>query len=143
MHNDIEQILFTQEQISARVKELGKQLSEEYKDKHPVFICILKGSSLFFTDLVREINGNVVAAAAPRAYVEKASDIFERLIAVLGLLYERKEESIDDEIEALINERQAARKEKNFKRADEIRDMLKEQGIILEDTPQGVRWHKA
>ena len=56
MHNDIEQILFTQEQISARVKELGKPLSEEYKDKHPVFICILKGRSLFFTDLVREIN---------------------------------------------------------------------------------------
>ena len=94
-------------------------------------------------DLVREINGNVVASAAPRAYVEKASDMFERLISVLGLLYERKEESIDDEIEALIAERQAARKEKNFKRADEIRDMLKEQGIILEDTPQGVRWHKA
>ena len=94
-------------------------------------------------DLVREINGNVVAAAAPKAYVEKASEIFERLVNVLGLLYERKEESIDDEIEALIEERQAARKEKNFKRADEIRDMLKEQGIILEDTPQGVRWHKA
>jgi len=54
-----------------------------------------------------------------------------------------EELNLDDEIEALIEERQQARKSKNFARADEIRDMLKAQGIVLEDTPQGVKWHRA
>ena len=56
MHNDVEQILFSKEQISARTRELGKQLSEDYAGKNPLLICILKGSSLFFADLVREIS---------------------------------------------------------------------------------------
>ncbi len=94
-------------------------------------------------DLVREINSNVVSQEVSREYAEKASEIFERLISVLGLLYERKSDSLDSEIEALIEERQQARKNRDFKRADEIRDSLKAQGIILEDTPQGVKWHRA
>ncbi|HNU80496.1 MAG TPA: cysteine--tRNA ligase, partial [Bacillota bacterium] len=60
---------------------------------------------------------------------------------VLGLLY-KKEESLDSEIEKLIEERQKARKEKNWALADKIRDDLKEQGIILEDTPEGVKWKR-
>ena len=55
MYNDLEQILFSKEQIAKRVKELGKQLSEDYAGKTPIFVCILKGSSLFFSDLVKEI----------------------------------------------------------------------------------------
>jgi len=57
------------------------------------------------------------------------------------LLY-KKEESLDSEIEKLIEERQKARKEKNWALADKIRDDLKEQGIILEDTPEGVKWKR-
>ncbi len=95
-------------------------------------------------ELVREINANVVGKEAEQLYVEKAVEIFENLVSVLGLLYERKnDKNLDSEIEELIAERQAARKEKNFKRADEIRDQLKEQGIVLEDTPMGVKWHRA
>ena len=56
---------------------------------------------------------------------------------------EKEEELLDSDIEALIEERQAARKAKNFARADEIRDMLAEQGIILEDTRAGVKWKRA
>ena len=56
---------------------------------------------------------------------------------------EKKEELLDADIEALIQERQAARKAKNFARADEIRDLLTEKGIILEDTREGVRWKRA
>ena len=56
---------------------------------------------------------------------------------------EKKEELLDDDIEALIEERQAARKAKNFARADEIRDMLADKGIILEDTRAGVKWKRA
>ena len=55
MYNDLEQILFSKEQIAKRVKELGMQLSEDYAGKTPIFVCILKGSSLFFSDLVKEI----------------------------------------------------------------------------------------
>ncbi|WP_131924686.1 cysteine--tRNA ligase [Hazenella coriacea] len=61
---------------------------------------------------------------------------------ILGLLPVEQENSLDEQIEALINERQQARKDRNFARADEIRDHLLSQGIILEDTPQGVRWKR-
>ena len=53
MHNDIESILLSEEQIQARVRQLGAQLSEEYQNKNPVMICILKGSTMFFADLLR------------------------------------------------------------------------------------------
>ena len=72
-----------------------------------------------------------------------ASEMFEKLVSVLGLLYERKSEALDDEIEALIQKRQEARKNRDFAAADAIRDELKAQGIILEDTAQGVKWHRA
>ncbi len=64
---------------------------------------------------------------------------------VLGLLYQKKEgeENLDAKVEAMIQARQAARKEKNFAEADRIRDELKAMGITLMDTPQGVKWSKA
>ncbi len=72
--------------------------------------------------------------------------LYQRLVklcGILGILAEGKEEILDEEIERLIEERQAARKEKNFARADEIRGMLLAQGIILEDTREGVKWKRA
>jgi cysteinyl-tRNA synthetase len=73
-------------------------------------------------------------------------DMAQEFDKVLGLKLDTEPEAeeaadLDAEVEALIAERQAARKAKNFARADEIRDMLKERGIALEDTPQGVKWH--
>ena len=66
------------------------------------------------------------------------------LCGILGLVYNRAEEkSLDDEIEALIEQRNAARKAKNWAEADRIRDELKARNIILEDTPQGVKWKYA
>lgn len=69
-------------------------------------------------------------------------DTLSELSHVLGLELEVKEELVDEEIDALIEERQQARKDRDFKRADEIRDQLKEMNIILEDTRQGVRWKR-
>ena len=62
---------------------------------------------------------------------------------MLGIIVDRKEEMLDADIEALIEERQAARKEKNFARADAIREELLAKGIILEDTREGVKWKRA
>ena len=62
---------------------------------------------------------------------------------ICGLIVEKKEEMLAEDIEALIAERQAARKEKNFARADEIRKELLDKGIILEDTREGVKWKRA
>ena len=93
-------------------------------------------------DLVRDCN-TFFSAPRSKECVENAISVFDGFTDVLGLLYNRgKGKDLDSEIEALIAERQAARKEKNFKRADEIRDQLKAQGIVLEDTPQGVKWHR-
>lgn len=57
--NDIGKILFTEKQIAARVEALGMELTEEYKDKRPVMVCVLKGSSFFFIDLCRQMHCNV------------------------------------------------------------------------------------
>ena len=97
-------------------------------------------------DLVRYINKNILVADASIAALKAAQDLFNELTGILGIVYDEAEESADDdaaEIEALIAERTAARKEKNWAKADEIRNKLTEMGIILEDTPQGVKWHRA
>lgn len=95
-------------------------------------------------ELVKDINTNVNDGVQSKAVVECAIKIFDELMGVLGLLYNRKaSSSLDDEIEALIQQRNDARKNKNWAEADRIRDELKAQGIVLEDTPQGVKWHRA
>lgn len=93
-------------------------------------------------ELVRDINTSVIGENPSRELAEFASNLFDELTGVLGLVYNRNNESLDSEIEALIEARQNARKEKNWAEADRIRDELKGQGIILEDTPQGVKWHR-
>ena len=80
-----------------------------------------------------------IAGGAKKAFAAKALAELEEFCEVLGILQKAEDESISDDIQALIDERQAARKAKNWARADEIRDMLKAQGITLKDTPQGVQ----
>ena len=92
--------------------------------------------------LVRDIN-TLIAEGAGKAALEACADMFDQLTGVLGLVYNRKTEALDSDIEALIEQRTAARKAKDFKTADEIRDKLKAMGIVLEDTPQGVKWMRA
>ena len=93
-------------------------------------------------ELVKFTNSNVTSDSA-KTIVTKALDTIRQLCDVLGIITKVEKEILDSDIEALIEERQAARKAKNFARADEIRDMLAEQGIILEDTREGVKWKRA
>ena len=93
-------------------------------------------------NLVREINtvlSNDGLKADDRTAVLAAIEKFD---SVLGIFGEEKEEMLDADIDALIAERQTARQQRNFKRSDEIRDLLAEKGIILEDTKDGVRWKR-
>ena len=96
-------------------------------------------------ELTREINTAVSPAADPtRALAKACRDIYLELSDVLGIPFGGEEKgSLDAAIEEKIAARQAARKAKNWAEADRIRDELKAEGIILEDTPQGVKWHRA
>ena len=93
-------------------------------------------------DLVKYANTTATAEGS-KEYAKALYDLLVKLADVLGLIVDKKEEILDDEIEALIAERQAARKEKSFARADEIRDELAAKGIVLLDTREGVKWKKA
>ena len=93
-------------------------------------------------ELVKYINTNV-SAQNSKECLQSYLELLVKLCDVLGLIVDKKEELLDEEIEKLIEERQAARKAKNFARADEIRDELLSKGIILKDTREGVKWKKA
>ncbi|WP_434309236.1 cysteine--tRNA ligase [Hominifimenecus sp. rT4P-3] len=93
-------------------------------------------------ELVKYANTSM-AAGIGKEFAAYLSQNLEMLCEILGIVTQKKEELLDADIEALIEERQAARKAKNFARADEIRDQLAEKGILLEDTREGVKWKKA
>lgn len=93
-------------------------------------------------EMVKRANITVTKESAA-AYIRRVKELLEKLLEVLGIHAERKEESLDARVEALIKERQTARKEKNYARADEIRAELTAMGILLEDTKEGVKWKRA
>lgn len=93
-------------------------------------------------ELVKYTNSNISSDSA-KSLAEAGLGLIRKLCDVLGIITEVKKEKLDSEIEALIEERQAARKAKDFARADEIRDQLAAEGIILEDTREGVKWKRA
>lgn len=93
-------------------------------------------------ELVKDINTKILDKAVSENVCKTAAKVFDELCGVLGILYNRKSNDLDAEIEVLIEKRQEARKNRDFATADKIRDDLKAQGIILKDTPQGVTWTK-
>ena len=91
-------------------------------------------------ELAKDINTNITINSS-KELANRALELFRELGKVLGILQKSTKISLEDEIEALIEDRQNARKNKDFALADKIRDELKARGIVLEDTQQGVRWH--
>lgn len=92
-------------------------------------------------ELVKEINVQIANGNTNKSFLEGALSLFKELTGVLGIV-RKGEDTLEAEVEKLIEERQQARKAKNYKLADEIRDKLKDMGIELQDTPNGVKWKK-
>jgi len=131
------------EQLEEGEKEYINNLNS-YKDKY-----IEKMDDDFNTadaiavifDLVKDINTNITINSS-KALAEYSLDLIRQLGKPLGILQKSTICNLDDEIEALVQKRQQARKNKDWALSDKIRDELKEMKIVLEDTPQGVRWKK-
>lgn len=90
-------------------------------------------------DLIKDTNTNITIDSS-KELAQKALELIRELGAPLGMFQKSTKGNLEEEIEALIAKRQQARKDRNFALADKIRDELKDRGIVLEDTPQGVRW---
>ena len=129
--------------LPENAEEIKKQLNsrrEQFIEAMDDDLNTADGISAVF-ELVKDINISVMNSGS-KELIEYAANIFDELTGVLGLVYNRDKGDLDGEIEKLIEARQQARKEKNWAQADKIRDELKAQGIVLEDTPQGVKWHR-
>ena len=137
MKNATDTVVENADEIKAKILSRKDQFINAMDDDLNTADAI---SAIF--ELVKDINTTVITDAPNKELVETATTLFDELTGVLGLVYNRKTESLDDEIEKLIEARTQARKDRNWAEADRIRDELKAQGIVLEDTPQGVKWHR-
>ncbi|MDD3221696.1 MAG: cysteine--tRNA ligase [Clostridia bacterium] len=120
-------------QVNALVEKFEASMEDDFNTADAI-------SAIF--ELVKLANIHVTADST-KEMAEKISGIIKKLCDVLGIITVREKELLDEDIENLIEERQAARKAKNFARADEIRDELIAKGILLEDTREGVKWKRA
>lgn len=120
------------EQIDAFVKKYEAAMDDDLNTADAIAVIF---------ELVKLTN-TTVQTGSSKEYCEKAMTTIKQLCDVLGIEVEREQELLDTDIEQLIEERQQARKDKDFARADEIRNLLQEQGIALEDTREGVKWKR-
>lgn len=127
----------SEREASAKIREYVESFEKAMDDDFNTADAV---AAVF--ELVKHAN-TTAGGDSSKEYLQELLDTLVKLTDVLGILVEKKEELLDEDIEALIAERQAARKEKNFARADEIRDELLGRGIILKDTREGVQWKRA
>ncbi len=120
-----------------RIDALKKRFIEEMDDD----FNSANGIAVLF-DLAKEANRYLREERTSKQVLQAFLAHFDEFADVLGIVIAEQKQLLDEEIEALIEKRNEARKERNFALADQIRDDLKEQGIILEDTAQGVRWKR-
>ncbi|MCR5545256.1 MAG: cysteine--tRNA ligase [Lachnospiraceae bacterium] len=132
-----EDLTSEEETLLSEAKEFVKKYEAAMDDDFNTADAI---SAIF--ELVKFANQNTSDDSSKTFVLELRKELV-MLSDVLGIILEKEKEVLDEDIEALIAERQAARKEKNFQRADEIRDELLNMGIVLEDTREGVKWKRA
>ena len=136
-HAETQELRETEEKLLTDAKEYVTKFKAAMEDDFNTADAI---AAIF--ELVKYANQNTDSSSS-KAYSQALLDELTTLCDVLGILVETKEEMLDSDIEALIEERQQARKNRDFARADEIRDELLEKGIVLEDTREGVKWKRA
>ncbi|MBQ2603971.1 MAG: cysteine--tRNA ligase [Acutalibacteraceae bacterium] len=148
LNNCNDNIKFMLDKVSGTLKENEKEITAKFDTYREKFIAAMDDDlntadaiSVIF-ELVRDIN-TALSNEPSQELVQRADSIFTELTDVLGLIYTSRSDSDDSEIEALIAQRTQARKNKDWATADKIRDQLKAMNIILEDTPQGIKWHRA
>ncbi|MCM3741068.1 cysteine--tRNA ligase [Oceanobacillus luteolus] len=113
--------------------DFEKEMNDDFNTANAISILF---------DLAKEANIYIGKEQTDSSVLETFQTAIANLLRILGIEVEVEQELLDEEIDALIEERNEARKNKDYKRADEIRDLLKEKSIILEDTAQGVRWKR-
>ena len=136
-HTDVQEM--TEEEV-LKLEET-KKFEENFDDSMDDDFNTADAIAAVF-DLVKFANTNV-AEGSSKAFADALREKIQSFCDILGIITEKKAELLDADIEQLIEERQAARKAKNFARADEIRNELLEKGIVLEDTREGVKWKRA
>ena len=129
-------------ELSADIKEQLDKRTAQFIEAMDDDLNTADGIAAVF-ELVRDINTLVIGKGGSKETAEYAAKVFDELTGVLGLVYNRNTETLDSDIDAMIEARTKARKEKNWAEADRIRDELKAMGVVLEDTAQGVKWHRA
>lgn len=139
---------FAIKNAAEETKENDAELIAELDKRREQFITAMDddlntadGLAAIF-ELTKDINTKILDHDVSKAVCEHAAKLYDELCKVLGILYNRNENTLDSDIEALVEKRQEARKNKDWATADKIRDELKAKGIILKDTPQGVTWTK-
>lgn len=139
---------FAIKNAAEETKENDAELIAELDKRREQFIAAMDddlntadGLAAIF-ELTKDINTKILDRDVSKAVCEHAAKLYDELCDLLGILYNRKENTLDGDIEALVEKRQEARKNKDWATADKIRDELKAKGIILKDTPQGVTWTK-
>ena len=134
----------SQDKVAANLEDLLMDNINKYKDE---FIFALENdlntadaiACLF--EIVREVNISINQNSSKKA-IDFCINTIQEISSILGLLQQKENVNLEKEVEDLIEKRQQARKDKDWELADRIRQQLKERGIIIEDTPQGVRWKK-
>ena len=134
---ELESITEEEKNILEEFVTFNKRFDEAMEDDFNTADAI----SVIF-EMVRVANSKVTSANS-KEFIESVRGTFDVLCGILGIETKVEQELLDDDIEKLIQERQDARKNRDFARADEIRNTLLEKGIILEDTREGVKWKRA
>lgn len=145
LYNCRENIEFSEKNAAAEHSEKDNEVYESFLKRKAQFIEAMDDdlntadalSAIY--DLVKDINVAFTEAKPSKELAKKTLDLFMELCGVLGILYERKKDEISEEIKTLAEKRQRARKNRDFKTADAIRDQLSAMGYVLEDSPQGLK----